>query len=422
MACDPTPSMTSLTPSATTAAWTCPFCALLCEDVGRPAGEPAALATGSCSRASASLARLAAASDDAACRVDGVPTSLDAALEAGAQRLRRWRQPLFAGLATDIAGARAAYRLAARCGAILDHADGATLMHGLRALQDRGQYIATLAELRSRAEVVVCVGTPGVARFPEFFRRAGLGQPGSPCRRLVFIGAAPAAALPEGVAVDVLTGGDLFDDVQQLGAHVAGQRVHAPDSGLAALAEQLRASPYSVLVWEAGTLPREGALIVEGLNRIVGTLNRTTRAASLGLGGSDGGHSVNQTLAWLSGLPLRTRVATGAVRHEPHLFDTRRLVDGAGADGLLWVSSFDPSRLPPAAALPRIVLGPPAMAGALPMNDCVFIPVATPGLNAAGHLFRTDGPVVMQVHAARDDGLPGVASVLDSISKRLARP
>ena len=168
MACDPMPPMTAPSP---TSSWTCPFCSLLCEDVGRPEGLPAALPAGRCSRATASLARLAAAPDEAACRIDGVPAALDAALDEAARRLGGWRQPLFAGLATDIAGARAAYRLAARCGAILDHADGATLMHGLRALQDRGQYIATLAEVRSRAELIVCVGTPATTRFPEFFRR-----------------------------------------------------------------------------------------------------------------------------------------------------------------------------------------------------------------------------------------------------------
>jgi formylmethanofuran dehydrogenase subunit B len=349
-----------------------------------------------------------------------MPATPEDALAVAAQRLAQWRQPLFAGLATDIAGARAVYRLAARTGAICDHADGAALLHGLRALQDRGQYIATLAELRSRAELIVCVGTPAVARFPEFFRRAGLGQPGSPCGRVVFLGTDPPDALPQGVLVDILPGsGDLFSDLQQLGALVARQWVREPDPTFGTLAEQLRAAPYAVLVWEAGTLPREGALIVEALNRIVGTLNRTTRAATFGLGGSDGGHSVNQTLAWLSGLPLRTRIAASGLQHEPHLFDAQRLLGQGAVDGVLWISSFNPERVPPVSALPRIVLGPPAMARHLKTGDSVFLPVATPGLNAAGHLFRTDGPVVLPVFAARDDGLPGVAQVLDGIARRL---
>jgi formylmethanofuran dehydrogenase subunit B len=192
--------------------------------------------------------------------------------------------------------------------------------------------------------------------------------------------------------------------------------VREADPELAALATQLHAARYAVLVWEGVTLPAEGALFVETLNRIVGTLNKTTRAASFGLGGSDGAFSVNQTFTWLSGLPLRTRVSAQGLVHEPRLFDAQRLMDEHAVDGLLWISSFNPERVPVASALPRIVLGPPAMAASLhdaqALRDCVFIPVATPGLNAAGHLFRTDGPIVLPVFAVRDDALPGVAAVL----------
>jgi len=368
------------------------------------------------------LSRLAVTSTVASALIDGQSASLDAALDAATHRLASWRQPLLAGLATDVAGARAGFRLAARTGAICDHADGASLMPGLRALQDRGQFITTLAEVRSRADLVVCVGTSATARFPLFFRRIGLGERGSPCQQVVFLNHAPPAALPAGMAVDVVaSSGDLFADLQQLNALVARQWLHAADTSLQRLADRLLASRYSVLVWEAATLPNEGALIVEALNHLVGTLNRSTRAATFGLGGSDGGHSVNQTLAWLSGLPLRTRFARDGLQHEPHRFDTARLLARDAVDGIVWVSSFDPQRTPPPSALPLIVLGPPAMSSSLRTDACVFFPVATPGLDAAGHLFRTDGPVVVPVFAVRDERLSGVAQVLDGITGRLER-
>ena len=406
-------------------AWTCPFCSLLCESAGASAGAGAAVAApevgGTCPRARAALVAHARLPAQPGPWVDGFAAPLDEALATAAQRLATWRQPLFGGLGTDIAGARALYRLAARTQAICDHADGATLMHGVRAVQDRGQYITTLGELRSRADLIVCIGTPAVARYPEFFHRAGLGEAGSPCRELVFVGVDAPVSGPAGLAVRRIAGsGDLFADVQQLAALVAKQRVREADPALAALATQLHEARYAVLVWEGVTLPAEGALFVETLNRIVGTLNKTTRAASFGLGGSDGAFSVNQTFTWLSGLPLRTRVSAQGLVHEPHWFDAQRLMDDHAVDGLLWISSFNPARVPVANALPRIVLGPPAMAatlrdspdGAQGLRDCVFIPVATPGLNAAGHLFRTDGPIVLPVFAVRDDGLPGAAAVL----------
>lgn len=409
--------------------WTCPFCALLCESLVVDAGPGGGLRGSGCPRANAALAALAPPASAAAAWVDGAAVAISEALDEAARRLTRWQQPLFGGLGTDVAGARALYRLAAHCGAILDAADGASLAHGLRALQDKGQYMATLAEVRVRAALVVCVGTPAVDRFPEFFNRIGMGQPGSPCRDLVFLGAEAPAPSRYGapvagpaLAIDTIAGsGDLAADLQQLATAIDRPQQPGIDAAWVALAQRLHASPYSVLVWEAGRLPWHGALIVEAINRIVGTLNQRTRAGSLSLGGCDGAATVNQTVTWLSGLPLRTRVAAGAMQHEPVVFDAQRLLADRAVDGLLWVHSFDPRRVPPAApGVPRIVLGPPAMVASLEAADTVFLPVATPGLCAEGHLFRTDGPVALHLPAARDDGLSTVGQLLTALSRRLA--
>ena len=143
----------------------------------------------------------------------------------------------------------------------------------------------------------------------------------------------------------------------------SASRGRAP--ALAALAARLRAARYAVLVWEPASLPAHGALWAEVLQRLVATLNRHTRAATLALGGGDGAASVNQVFTWLSGLPLRSRAAPGGLEHEPLRFDASRLIADRAVDGVLWISSFDPSRRLSAVdvgAIPRIVLGPPAMA------------------------------------------------------------
>jgi formylmethanofuran dehydrogenase subunit B len=395
------------------AAWTCPFCALLCDGWAAPA-----VAAASCERARRHVQAWQTS------QMPAPPSGAGsaAAIARAAQRLRPWRQPLFGGMATDVAGARALYRLAARTGAIVDHADGDALMRGLRAVQDRGQYIATLGELRARCHTLVCVGTDGVARHPRLFDRIGLGREGGPCRRLVFLGAMPPAGLPATVSVQHLPGsGVLLADVQQLAAWVARRpdaRPAAAEPSLAGLADELHASPYAVLLWEGGVLPTHGALVVELLNRIAGTLNQTTRAATFGLGGSDGAASVSQAFTWLGGLPLRTRIGRDGLQHEPHRHATARLLADGAVDGLLWIASFDPGRLPPATALPRIVLGPPAMAAQLGPDD-IHIPVAAPGYNSDAHLFRTDGPVLLPLAAARDDGLLTVAQVATALLQAL---
>jgi formylmethanofuran dehydrogenase subunit B len=152
------------------------------------------------------------------------------------------------------------------------------------------------------------------------------------------------------------------------------------------------------------------------------TLNRTTRAGGLALGGDDGGATVNQTLTWLSGLPLRTGVHPDGLAHEPHRYDTARLLADHAVDSLLWVASFTADLPPPKTALPVIVLGHPGLAATCTdrPGPTVFIPVSTPGIGSAGHLFRADGGVVLPLAPVYADTLPTVASVAASLAHRLA--
>jgi formylmethanofuran dehydrogenase subunit B len=138
--------------------WTCPFCSLLCESFAlERAGNALVLRGTDCPRARAGLAAHFGREAPVAW-IDGVAVPPEDAIAEAAQRLAHWRQPLFGGLGTDLAGARALFRLAADTGAVCDHADGDAQMHGLRALQDRGQFHTTLAEIRARADLVVCAG------------------------------------------------------------------------------------------------------------------------------------------------------------------------------------------------------------------------------------------------------------------------
>ena len=338
------------------------------------------------------------------------------------------RQPLFGGLGTDVAGARALYRLACETGAICDAAHGRALMHGLRSLQDRGAFTTTLAEVRERADVIVCLTGAPTERQPEFYRRCGIGEPASQgdtmARHLVVFGSASLNAqhaLPQGLAgvtSEVLPWhGDLFTTVSVLAALAAGRAVRDAPPALAALAARLLAARYAVLVWEGAALPAQGALVVEAINSLVGTLNRSTRAASFPLGGGDGAATVNQVFSWLGGLPLRSRLGPAGLEHEPLRFDAAGLLADGAVDALLWVASFGTEPAPPQAALPRIVLGHPAFAAASAGSDTVFIPVSTPGIGSPGHLFRADGVVLMPLTAVVEDRLPTVADVVSRLTQ-----
>jgi formylmethanofuran dehydrogenase subunit B len=383
--------------TASVSPWSCPFCPLLCDGFAlarAPVGGALSLPDSRCSRAAAALATFNG--PGAAPHIRGHACDLEAAIHEATRLLAASRQPLFGGLGTDVAGARALYPLACATGAITDAGQGAALTEGLRALQDRGGFTTTLAEVRTRADLLVCFGGLPAERHPEFFNRIGISADDA---RVVVIG----------------DSGDAFDTAQRLAALLEGRATAGANPALLALAERLRAASYSVLVYEPARLPRHAALIIETLQRVIATLNRTTRAAAFPLGGGDGAATVNQTFAWLSGLPLRSQLGPFGLEHEPQRFDAQVLLNDGAVDLLLWVSSFLPQAVPVSNG-PRIVIGHPQLST---VSADVFIPVLTPGIGADGHLFRTDGVVLMPLHAARSETLPAAADVFRRITAAL---
>lgn len=422
--------------------WTCPFCLLLCDGLGvqvSALGDSLELTHGDCAAARAGLAQFSGSPSQATPQVDGEPCEPAVAIDAAARLLAASRQPLFAGLGTDVAGARALYRLACNTGAICDPAGGTALMHRVRSLQDRGSFTTTLAEVRTRADVIVCLGGLPSSQAGNFFERCGVMEALVPHRHVVLLGGSPAdqaglAALGRvpGVTTDrVAPDGDLFSTVAVLAGLVARREVRdavSPASAmssstsltsLTALADRLLGARYVAIVGETSALPAQGALIIETINRIVGTLNAGTRAGALWLGGGNGAGTVNEVFTWLSGLPLRSRAGPRGLEHEPECFDATRLLADSAVDSLLWISSFDAASLPPATTLPLIVLGHPALAASAARPGAVFIPVSTPGIGSAGHLFRADGGAVLPLMSVYRDTLPTLADVLGRITQAM---
>ncbi|CAG4919452.1 hypothetical protein R70241_04747 [Paraburkholderia saeva] len=428
-----------------TSDWTCPFCPLLCDDIAAGVSSDDSLSAPAtdCPRLAGALALYGAT--DAQCKayVDGHATDLDTALARAAEILSGAHRPLFGGMATDIAGARSLFALAAQCGAIVDHLHGDALTAATLALQDRGAFFTTLSEVRARADLVVVFACEPSARHPRFYARAFGTAEGTPAlsRTFRFVGCEAdlaVDAIHHAGATSLLAGSDLFDLLALWSALLEGRSVEALNDAsgtaraLAALIDEMNAARYTVFVYEPEALPApHAALLIEALNRIIKAVNRTSRAGGLPLGGADGALSVNQTFTWLSGFPLRTRVAMpgrlaqAPLDYDPMRYCTRTLLAGHEVDTLLWVSSFGPQPLPDTLDpdVPAIVLGHPAMAAGAAnarRGPTVFIPVATPGIDIGGHLFRTDGTVVVPLTAARHAGLPGVADIAARLAEQFA--
>jgi len=404
--------------------------ASLCDDVAvdvSAAGAVTMSARG-CELSRAGFARQSAPGL-ATALVRGVPATLDQAVDAAAKILHGAVQPLIGGLATDVAGMRAAVELADRCGAILDHANSGAKFRNLLAFQDRGAITTTLAELRNRTDLYVVIGTDVVSRFPRFFER--IGAPEGTLfglkdaeRRSVFVGAKPALDAPGPPESIECAREDLPDVLAALAALTAGVKLIAARAGtvpmdrLRELAGTMHRARYGAIVWAAADLDFAHAeLGVLAIGRILTALNQTTRFSGVPLGGNEADLTADAVLLWQVGLPFRTSFATGRPEYDPYLFDAQRLLAQHETDALLWLSALSDLPVPPTSRAPLILLAGPN-AGAARRAD-VYFPVATPGIDHGGHLVRTDKVLTMHLSATRHPQLAAASQVLRAISEAI---
>jgi len=407
----------------------CPFCGLVCDDlvVATHDGRLSVRANG----CRISIPAFERETPVDVPRVGGRPVPLAEAVTEAARLLHEARQPLFAGLGTDLAGARAIARLAERLGGVVDHMNSAAGLRDTMVLQDSGWINTTLTEVRNRADLLVVAGTDVSGRFPRFFERCVANREtmfGDERRcEVVFLGQGPPDdALPPGIATTVIPceGPRLQEVFGVLRTLVTGRPPKLESGGgipmpvLESLAQRMRAARYGVLVWAAGDFAFPHAeLTVQSLCELVRELGRTTRFCGLPLAGGDGDVTFDSVHLWQSGFGSRTSYGRGVPEYDPYHFSTERVLEH-GADALLWVSSFNEARTPPASAVPTIVLGRAGMA--LPEPPAVFVPVGTPGVDHAGHLFRTDRVVALPLARLRASDLPSVAEAVESIEEALS--
>ncbi|MBI1731514.1 MAG: formylmethanofuran dehydrogenase [Gammaproteobacteria bacterium] len=408
---------------------TCPFCGLHCDDLMVAMdGDTARVVARGCDRAVSGFAQSGA---DPRARVQGLPVTLDQAVKHAARVLKRSHQPLIAGMATDASGCRAALALAEKTGAAVDHMHGHAVISNALVVQRRGWIMTTLTELRNRADLVLLLGTDGDSVNPRFTERCLQPRPtmGRKPRRSRQVAVIGAAALGRSLKRQISSAtsitcrpNDLPEMLSVLRATLSGQAIPLPRKGphagrmpaLKKLAARLRSAHYAVVAWAPGQLASELAdIVIEGACELVADLNRFTRAAGLSLGGSDGAITALNVCAWQTGYPLRVNFAGGAPEYNPSRNACEALLERREADALLWISTLHPLPPPQRRRIPTIILAPPSRRLAALAE--VFIPVAIPGLDAAGTMFRLDNVVGLPLRAVRGTTLPGAADVLNQI-------
>jgi len=386
---------------------TCPACGLLCDDI-----DISQQSTNTCAKSVAFFEQKTAETTP---QIAGKPATLAQAVAKTAEIINKAKQPLFTGLSTDVAGFRAIFNLAQKTNGYLTHANAASSQRNLNVLQSTGWQTTTLTEVKNRADVIVCIGTDIVSHNPRFFERIVWHKDAmfvdSQAREVIYIGEncdvsagiSPKVRPPSLLACRAV---DLPEITLVLRALVAGKKLKVTEvagvkvSELQTVADKLKQAKYAVLTWVAKDLDFQHAeLTIQNITEMIAILNQSPsnsgRAAGLPLGGSDGDTTANNTHTWLSGMALND----SQVEH----------------DCVVWVNSFGVDKKAPKSDKTLIVFG---------NSNCqfetipdVFIPIATPGLDCSGALFRVDSSVVLPLRQVRETSLPTLTEVVNEIQK-----
>ncbi|HAD31894.1 MAG TPA: formylmethanofuran dehydrogenase subunit B [Methylophaga sp.] len=367
-------------------------------------------------------------------RINGKEVTLDQAVSHIADLLINSKQPLIAGLGTDLNGARAAMALADKSGATIDSYYSPAAFRNILVLQDTGYMTTTLTEVRNRVDLLVLVGTDIESTFPRFYERmvwnkeSMFGQD-IESREVIYLGKTPsgdASTSPNGKKAQVIAcdNADLPEVVSVLRALVKGKQIQAETvagvavSDLSALADKLNAAKYSVVTWSAGQLDIDHAeATIQNVCEMIKEINATTRSNGLPIGGKEGDTTVNAVASWQSGYPMRTTFNRRFPDYDPFLNDSRRILANDESDLLIWVSSFNTAVTPPQSSANTIVLGRSGMQ--FETEPEVYIPVGVPGIDHEGRTFRSDSVVSVPLRKLRDSGLPSVFEVLSVVEQAL---
>ena len=422
---------------------TCPACGLLCDDIVLENNQ---VANTNCPKA---IAFFEQPLTDATPQINGKRATLQQAITQAANLIKASQQPIFTGLSTDVQGFRAIYNLAQKTNGTLQHMNAESTARNMKVLQSTGWQTTTLGEVKNRADVIVCFGDIA-AHNPRFFERFvnvdGMFVKAKQ-REIIFIGEncdISTAISPNTAPTSLLAcrAVDLPEITLVLRALVAGKKLKATEiagvkvSDLQIVADKLKTAEYAVLAWVAKDLDFPHAeLTIQNITETVAILNEKTRAAGLPLGGSDGDTSANNANTWLSGLALNDE----AIEH-----DLMVLVNSFGSENFPFETDKPLIVIGNAAPLPRYRAPSPANGRGLltidaaqalsPSPVCgrgvgergeatktpiIFIPIATPGLDCSGTLFRVDSAVILPLKKIRDNNLPTLREVVREIEALL---
>lgn len=346
------------------------------------------------------------------------------AVERAAALLAKARLPAIGGLGTDVDGVRAALKLAARLGAVVEHAAVAHQRVELRAFADGGFMTTTTTEARHRGDLIVLAG-PGAVAYADHakvFADGGGLYPWRGARGVLCLGtgsARPVHMAFEGEAAVLGDGEPLDRLIALVRARLAGRPVgdlgNGPDlAALDGAALQMKSAAFGVVVYDPTDFDH---VALDGLHALVRALNDTTRFSTLAVPAHHHGRGANLVAAWNTGDRLPIGLGRGYPEQDDWRFDIERAVNAGEVDALLWIGALGPDLPAYSGRVPTVAL---LHHGARDAAADVVIEVGVPGVTHAGVLADSlrDGFAYIEPRAPQT--LPTVAAVLGAIAAALA--
>ncbi|HVJ80352.1 MAG TPA: formylmethanofuran dehydrogenase subunit B [Planctomycetia bacterium] len=377
--------------------------------------------------------------EDAPCRIEGRPTTMEAAIARAAKLLEGAKFPLVYGMAeADIDAQRAAVELADRIGGAIDLADFGGHAAGVLAMQEVGEVTCSLGEVKGRADLVVIWGANPLETHPRLYSRYAV----DPTGRWIMSGRSDRTV----IAVDsrsTRTTADAdrfipippesdFEALWILRAMVKGVELDAAAAArtgldlvaLADLAERMKRARFGVVFFGAGLAESRGEhRNIEAMLRLVRDLNAFACFAVRPLGAPGNTAGAENVLAWQTGFPFAISLAHGAPKHNEREFAATPLLEKGEVDAAVILAADPLVEMAPAAArylrtIPTIALD--VRETETFRSATVAIPIAQYGIHVAGGAHRMDD-VPLPLRPVLSSKLPAAEKVLKTLIAAFAR-
>jgi formylmethanofuran dehydrogenase subunit B len=343
--------------------------------------------------------------------IRGQSATIDNAVEAAADTIAAARTPIIAGLAADVDGVRAAYRLGMEIGASMDPVSSPGLYADLAVLASAGTMSTTRSEAIRRADLVLAIGSKA-ARAPltQTLRtsEATVGRGSGPRSVMVLAGGQDLSDGDIGFAVDR----DELPTALGLLRALTGERIER-DHPFTEWAQRLKQAQFGVALYD----PEEvGDLAIEAMQGLVVDLNETTRFFAVPLSDPWQGQAVLQVATWTTGMAPRVGFGRPIPEHDPWRFDASRQAEAGEVDAVVWLASLEAPQPDWVRTIPSVSL----VGNARGDEGDVVIAVGIPGDTAPGVLWHERGALAFR-EATQPGEAPSAASVIEDIERAVQR-